>query len=151
MKSVTKNLNLGLFLLRLAVGGVFLYHGIDKLTHMAGIIGWFGSQGLPAWTAWLVAIVETAGGAFMILGLCTSTVAILFVIIMLVAIFKVKLGMPAGIKGAELDLVMLISSLTILFTGSGRWAICCGGKCEGKKGVTAPAIPTTPAAPTAHM
>lgn len=152
MKSGIKNLNLGLFLLRLVVGGVFLYHGIDKLTHMQGTIGFFGSLGFAPWLAWLIAILETAGGALMILGFCTCFLSAMFIVILLVAIFKVKLGMPMGIRAAELDIVVLVSSLAIMFTGAGRWAIPCGGKKTMSTSSTSTTPVTPPSAtPTSNM
>lgn len=127
MKLVSRNTDLGLLILRIAVGGVFLNHGLTKLTGMPGTISFFHDQGFSAFFAYLVACIETFGGLLMILGLWTSLFAGLFMIIMLVAIFKVKGG---NLNKAELDLVMFLASVSIIFTGRGSYAI------RGKKSNT---------------
>ena len=57
---------------RVAVGGVFLAHGIQKffMYGLHGVAGAFASMGVPApaVTSVLVAVVELLGGAALILG-----------------------------------------------------------------------------------
>jgi uncharacterized membrane protein YphA (DoxX/SURF4 family) len=60
---------LGLFMIRLVAGVIFIYHGISKLSDMPSTVGFFASLGLGAFFAWLVALVELLGGVSLILGL----------------------------------------------------------------------------------
>jgi len=57
---------------RVAIGGVFLAHGIQKffMYGLHGVAGAFASMGVPApaVTSALVAVVELLGGAALILG-----------------------------------------------------------------------------------
>lgn len=51
--------------LRLALGSVFLYHGITKFPNLSGMAG---MMGLPVIVILLLALAETAGGALVLLG-----------------------------------------------------------------------------------
>lgn len=112
------NPNFGLFILRVVLGGVFMYHGITKLMGMSGVVGFFGSIGLPAFLAYVVAIIEAVGGLLVVLGLWTTLISFLFAIIMLGAILKAKLS-AGTFKAVELEFVLLAMSLTTAFSGGG--------------------------------
>lgn len=121
----------GLLLVRIALAIVFLSHGISKLSDMDSTIAFFGSLGLGAFFAWLIAIVETLGGLFMLLGVwtCVTGAALAVTMIMAIILVKSKMGFPA----MELEIVLLASSLAIALGGAGKYAIgwCCSG-CVGK-------------------
>ncbi len=121
----------GLLIIRLAVGGIFLAHGIQKLGNMEMVIGFFASVGIPAFLAYFVAIVETVAGLAMIIGLFTRYAGWLLTIIMLVAIFKVKLS-KGFLGGYDFDISLLAMALGLSFTGPGMISLksCC--KCGGK-------------------
>lgn len=116
------NAKLGLFVLRVTLGSIFLIHGIQKLSNMEGTIGFFTMIGFSAFWAWVVALTETIGGALVILGFGTRIVASLFAIIMLVVITMVKNG--KGFSAVELDLVMLGLALGVGLIGCGKWSMC---------------------------
>jgi len=126
---------IGLLALRLAVGAIFIYHGWDKLSDMDKTVTGFGMMGfpLPAFFAWLVALVEFVGGVALVLGIYTKEFAKLLAIIMLVAILKVHLG--GGFKGMEYQISLLGGSLALAGLGAGPWRLikkesCCGSKEE---------------------
>lgn len=129
--------NWGILLIRLGLASVFLYHGINKLMDIQGTIGFFGGLGLPAFVAWLVAIVETVGGAAMLFGAFSFYAGILLSIVMLFAIILVKAKM--GFGAFEFDLMLLLSSLGIAFIGAGKYSMhnkCDCGNCVMCKGST---------------
>lgn len=66
-------------ILRLALGTMFLAHGLTKLLVFtpAGTVGFFGSLGIPAAFAYLTMLGETAGGLLLILGIQVRWVALL--------------------------------------------------------------------------
>ena len=68
-----------LLLIRLYWGWQFLFTGWGKLHHLAGVITYFGSLGIPfpGLTAPLVACLEAGGGALLVLGLSTRPVGLL--------------------------------------------------------------------------
>ncbi len=120
-------------ILRIAIGLVFLLHGLSKF----GILGDGNLQQtgamftgmnmpLPSVTAPLVAAIEVVGGVALLLGFGTRFASIPLVVIMLVAIFAVKLPNgwnPVGRGGYELDLVILAGLLVLLLLGSGPLAL----------------------------
>lgn len=128
MKAMKKCPNTGLFLIRLAVAMVFLYAGINKLM-MGGEAGgaMFASMGItmaPAFWFWVVALVETLGGAAILLGLWTAVAGYLLAFIMLVAILLVHWSAGfGGPMGVQYPLVMLLASLGVAMVGPGTWSL----------------------------
>ncbi|MBE0410606.1 MAG: DoxX family protein [Anaerolineales bacterium] len=126
----------GLFILRLAMGIIFLVHGWPKLNPNsemkgpAGFGGFLKQMGvpLPIFFGWVVALLETVGAVLLILGLGTRVLAVLFAINMLVATFTKRRVMKIGFTsqqatGWEFDFALLAISLALLFTGSGSIAL----------------------------
>src|SRR5688572_32995551 len=109
-----RQLRLGIALVRIITGCVFLAHGYQKffIFGLDGATGAFGQMGIPApsITAPLVAIVELAGGIALILGLLTRLAALGLAINMLGAIFFVRLKggflMPSG---AEYEIALFVA------------------------------------------
>ncbi len=120
----------GPFFLRLGVGVIMLVHGAQKLfgawggPGLKGFSQMLASMGLKPALAWavLVALVEFAGGIFLILGIMTRLSALLIGIVMLVAIFGVHWsgGFLAARGGFEYPLMILAGCICLLFTGGGR-------------------------------
>lgn len=125
---MNKRYELGLLILRLVLGITFLLHGLNKFQSGIGnIAGWFESIGVPSFVAYATATIEVVGGTAMILGLGTQIVSVLFAIVMLGALVKVKL--PAGFMGSEqmagyeLELILLVVSVCLAITGSRLLAV----------------------------
>lgn len=130
------NQDVGLFILRLIVGAIFLSHGVEKFYYMQDTMNFFAQVGIPTFFAYVVAAVETLGGILLIVGFFTRYVAVLLGVVMLVAIFAVKwpLGYDAGgFVGAwrlsEVDLALLGANIALFFTGAGsvsltKWCKC---------------------------
>ncbi|MGQ4596723.1 DoxX family membrane protein [Nocardia sp. R6R-6] len=128
-------LDLGLFLLRLVVGGTFLYHGLQKLT------GWFHGPGLdgtremmeqggwdhPTLSTMLVTAGEVGGGALLILGLATPLAAGAVLAVILDA-WAWKQGMAPGFQykagpgAVELESILAGTAVVIILTGPGRYS-----------------------------
>lgn len=107
---------LGNFILRAILGFIFFIHGLSKFQGGIGnTAGFFDSIGIPGFMAYIVALIELAGGIALILGIGTKLVSVLFAVIMLGAIFTAKL--PLGLlgngqmAGYELDLILLAASI----------------------------------------
>jgi len=116
--------------LRIALGWVFLRHGLTKL-HMGlgGVGGFLGSLGFPLPQAWagILITVETFGAACVIAWLLTRFWAACFVVEMVVAITRAIL--PTG-RGFELEGMLLAGALALVFLGDGWLAL---GQLIGKK------------------
>ncbi|OXS75735.1 DoxX family protein [Domibacillus enclensis] len=116
------------FILRLVLGITFFVHGVVKFQGgIANTAGWFDSIGLPGMLAYAVAFIETAGGLALILGIGTRVFSAILALVMVGAIFKVKLA--AGFigngqsAGYELDLALLAMSASLALTGSSFLAL----------------------------
>ncbi len=119
-----------LLAVRIIVGGLFVYHGIDKFDAGISMIeGMFTSWGVPApgFTAPLTAIVEIAGGLALMAGIGTRLAGMVLGVVMLGAIVFVKadLGLISTepMPGAELDLAYLAGLATLVAFGPGRLSV----------------------------
>lgn len=120
----------GMTILRVVVGIVFLAHGMSKLQNMEGTISFFASLGMAPFLAYLVAWAETLSGIMLIVGFMTMYASYVIAIIMIVAIFTVKL--KAGLLGGfELDLVLLASALALAWSNTSHMSLdkAMGMKC----------------------
>src|SRR5437763_762210 len=129
--------DVGILVLRLALGAVFFAHGAQK------VLGWFGGQGLEATVAgfvksgvplplaYLVPFTEFLGGLGLIFGVLARLSALGIAVIMLVAIFKVHLpngffmnwfGNQKG-EGFEYHLLVIGMALMVILAGPGRLAL----------------------------
>jgi putative oxidoreductase len=114
--------------LRVIIGGLFVWHGIDKFNAGIGMVeGMFEMWGvpLPGITAPLVAVVEIVGGLALIVGLMTRPVAGVLSIVMFGALVFVKLDMgliPMDAAGAEVDLAYLAGLIALMAFGPGPYS-----------------------------
>lgn len=119
----------GELVLRLGLGIVFIGHGWSKLQKPAAFAAQLRPLRVPAplLFAWVVALLETVGAALVIVGLATRVMALGLSINMLVALVTVRIGKipflsgPEG-EGWDFELLLLVSSLALVFTGAGRFA-----------------------------
>ncbi|HWR42138.1 DoxX family protein [Sporomusa sp.] len=113
---------LSMLVLRVALGAIFLAHGLQKITGFEGIVKFFGSIGLPPILAYVVTTIETLGGACLILGLFTRTAATGICFVMLGAIFSVKAS-KGFINGYEFELSLLAAAVALILSGSNTLAL----------------------------
>lgn len=114
----------GQLALRLAVAGVFMYHGGQKLfTQTEAIAGFFDKIGIPmaGLMVYAVGAVEFFGGLAIALGLFTRLAALGHAIVMLVAILVAK-GLSSW-KAIELDVMMLAASISFVLGGAGDLSV----------------------------
>jgi putative oxidoreductase len=123
-----KSQSLGITVLRIMVGIVFLAHGYQKVFKFGfhGVAGMFGHMGipLPAVSAVVVILVEFVGGILLITGLATRLPAALLAIDMLVAILVVHIKHGFfNPMGAEFPLTLLAACICLALTGGGAGAL----------------------------
>lgn len=116
------------FFMRLAVGGVFLRHGIAKF-----------HSGIPAETAFLhsmhvpfasvfaviIIVIETVGAACVLLGIFTRAWAACMAVEMVVAILAARVPQGAGF---ELEGLLLAGAITLVALGDGPLSVAIGLK-----------------------
>ncbi|GAA4619578.1 DoxX family protein [Saccharopolyspora hordei] len=124
--------DLGLLVLRLALGGIFLAHGAQKLF---GVLGGPGPEGFAqalsemgfqqsATLALVTGATELGAGALLVLGLFTPLAAAGVVGVMANAIvLKLGAGFFAATGGFEFEATLGVLALGLMFTGPGRVAL----------------------------
>lgn len=138
--------DIALFILRVFVGGTFIFHGLLKAMHMQETVGFFSQIGFSAMWAYIATYSEIIGGIALVLGLFTMYSAALVGIVVSVAAFKVKWtleGVPflGRYLASELDLSLLASCIALALMGGGAWSLTrwCMCKCHkngnGKCGI----------------
>jgi putative oxidoreductase len=119
--------SLGLLLLRVMVGWVFLSEGIQKFLYPAALgAGRFHRIGipLPRFTGPFVGVVEIVCGALLILGLATGFAVGALLIDISVAIARTKVpllkhGFWAAMHESRTDFCMLLGLIAIALLGAG--------------------------------
>ena len=114
---------LGLLVLRIALGIIFISHGYPKLAHLRGgtqMQGFFVEHGLPGYFAYLAGVIETFGGGLLVLGLFTRAAALLLGIEMCVAIWKVHSGHGyLAVHDYEFPLALATACFALATVGAG--------------------------------
>jgi putative oxidoreductase len=125
--------NLGLLVLRVIVGVLFVGHGAQKLW------GWFGGHGIAGTGGFFEAlglrpgrmhasaagVAEVAGGALLALGLLTPLAGAMLTAVMVMAIWTVHAskGVWATGGGYEYNLVLLAVAFALAGVGPGSWSL----------------------------
>jgi putative oxidoreductase len=128
--------DLGLVVLRFAVGGVFFAHGVQK------VFGLWGGLGIAEFTrtldlsgyanpgvfAWVAAVGELVAGAAVALGVLTPLAAAGLVAYALNAVLVNAhngffISGPPGAGAVELDVVLGLAAAAIVLIGSGHIAL----------------------------
>ncbi|KMS89853.1 DoxX family protein [Prauserella rugosa] len=124
-------LDIGLLVLRLALAMVMGAHGLQKLFGLfdgPGIGGFadaltgMGYTSQTTLLAWITAVSETGGALLLALGLFTPLGAAAILGVTANIVFT-KFQLGSGYFDAELDIVLALMALTLLFTGAGRVSI----------------------------
>lgn len=126
-------MSVGLLLLRVIVGALFVGHGTQKL------FGWFGGHGLDGTGAWMgslgfrrgrvwagvAALAESLGGLLLALGFLTPLAAAAIIGVMTTAVLAVHLrnGVWNSNGGYELPLVYATAATALAFTGPGAYSV----------------------------
>jgi putative oxidoreductase len=126
-------LAVGLLIIRVVVGLLFVGHGAQKL------FGWFGGYGPKGTGGWMESIgmkpgvlmavaaglMELVGGALFAAGLFTPLAAALITLTMLGAIVKVhwKNGIWVTANGYEYPLVLVAVVIGVAFAGAGSYSL----------------------------
>ncbi|GAB3279090.1 DoxX family protein [Parasphingorhabdus pacifica] len=120
--------DLVLLLARIALGVVFIAHGLQKFLQwgIGGTAQSFGQMGIPVpgISAWSTALIEVVGGAALLLGLALPLAGVLLALTMLGALALAHLGQGLFVSdgGFEYVLVLAAGALALGFNG-GRYAL----------------------------
>jgi putative oxidoreductase len=128
--------DVGLLLLRIAVGGTFFAHGMQK------VFGTWGGPGIDRFArtlvdfgfreshtlSWVTGITELVAGACVVLGLFTPLAAAALLSIKIGAVVLKSgsgffIASAAGANAVELDVVLGLAAAALVLTGPGRIAL----------------------------
>jgi len=126
-------LNLGLLIIRIAIGLTIATHGLNKIFgggKIPGTSGWFASIGMkaPTLNAWMAALTEIGGGVLLAIGLLTPLAAGGLIAVMMVAMITSHIRnrwfiFNANGGGVEYVVVLALVALGIAVTGPGEWSL----------------------------
>lgn len=126
-------MNLGLLILRLVVGLLFVGHGAQKLFGiwgghgLAGTAGFFEQIGLKPGRIHALAagLMELGGGLLLALGLITPVASAALIAVMTAAVITVHgaKGLWAGNGGYEFNLTLAGAAFALAAVGAGNWSI----------------------------
>lgn len=118
--------------LRLALGIVFLMHGMQKLFGAFSGPGIEGTQGfmaslgvvLPGFMGIVVAAVEFFGGLLVLLGLFTRYASLLIAVDMFFAFLLVHMKNGFFLPmGYEFVFTLFLIAIALVLTGAGKWSL----------------------------
>jgi putative oxidoreductase len=119
-------------LLRIAVGGLLLLHGIHKARHgIGGVTADVTAHGMPSAVAYLVYVGEVLAPLLVLIGWATRPAAAVIAINMAVAVWLAHMGQlgslgKSGGYALELQALYFFGALAIAFVGTGRYAVMNG-------------------------
>ena len=132
-KDFLRSTDLGLLLLRIALGGLMLFHGMHKLIYGVGFIGdMLAAIGLPSFIAYGSLLAELVASLMIICGIWTRLASVVFAGNMVVAILMAhasemfSLSPMTGGLVIELPLLYLWGAAVLCLTGGGRFAVTKG-------------------------
>jgi putative oxidoreductase len=125
VQSLEKLKPLALLLLRVAFGVIFIFHGYPKLTHTHQTVEMFGKMGFPGYFAYIAGVLETFGGAVLIVGVFTRIAALLLAIEMAVAALKVHglIAHPSDVNAYQFPLALCVACFVLATVGPGILSI----------------------------
>lgn len=129
LKFLERKNDIGLLILRLSIGGMMLLHGINKMIHgIGGIKAMVVSQGLSVFMAYGVFVGEILAPLLIIGGFRTRLAAGTLAFNCVMAWYMVHRAdlLALNVQGGwavELLGLFFFGSLTLLFTGGGKYAM----------------------------
>ncbi|QCX38927.1 DoxX family protein [Aureibaculum algae] len=128
-----KDIDFGLLLLRIVIGGLMLFHGVAKLSNLDGIKNILTEAGLSTMIAYGVYITELIAPLLIMIGFRIRLASLVFFFGMTAALalahsedlFAIS---KTGALEIELLLLYAFGGLVFFFTGSGRYAVTTSNK-----------------------
>jgi putative oxidoreductase len=121
--------NLGLLIIRVGLGIMFIYHGYPKLmggpkewTELGGSMKYVGIHFLPAAWGFLAAATELLGGFLLIIGLAFRPVCILLLINLIVAALM-HFGSGGNLGDAAHAIEDAVVFAGLIFIGPGKYSV----------------------------
>jgi putative oxidoreductase len=123
--------DVGILILRIAVGIVMVAHGLPKIFWKRELFNkkWKKEYGFPLGSVLLTGIVQVVGGLAIIVGVFTQLSALILALNILVATYvsiwkhqEPFLSTPDG-KGWDVNFLLAATLIALIFLGSGTWSL----------------------------
>lgn len=121
--------SVGLLIIRIVIGAMFVYHGwpkliggIEKWMQLGRAMGYFGINFFPTFWGFMAAFSEFFGGVAFIIGLGTRVASGLLAVTMFVAMCF-HFGKGDGLAGAGHALELLSVCIAFVIMGAGTLSI----------------------------
>jgi putative oxidoreductase len=127
--------DLAKLLLRLAVGGLMLLHGVHKVSNgIGGIEGMLAENDMPVQLAWGVYLGEVVAPILLLLGWMTRPAGLFVAFTMAFSMYLAYGGdtfnmTQHGGLATEVNWLYMIGALSLFLTGGGRFSV---GRGEGR-------------------
>jgi len=115
--------------IRVGLGLMFIWHGYPKLiggekswVKIGGAVNYVGIHFLPVMWGLLCGIVETVGGAFLVIGFWFRPVCLLLLINLFVAAAS-QFGQGGGLDDAAHAIEDAVAFAGLLFLGPGKYSV----------------------------
>jgi putative oxidoreductase len=121
------NADVGLLIVRIALGGIIFFHGYYKLVH--GIGDQFqilASNGIPGQFIYFVYVSEVLAPVLIVLGILTRISSLTIIVTMIVVFYALPFPIGLDVHGAmniESQLYFLLLPIALFFTGPGRYTL----------------------------
>lgn len=128
-KSLDKHRELGILLLRVGIGLMFVYHGWPKISggpevwlKLGAAMKFVGIGFTPVVWGFMAAVTEFFGGILIALGFLTRPAAMMLAFNMTIAVI-LKFSTGAGLGGASQAIEVGIVFLSLILMGPGKYSI----------------------------
>jgi putative oxidoreductase len=122
MPALEKLKPLGLLLLRVALGVIFVYHGYPKLFgHTREAMQSFVHLGFPGYFVYIAGVIEFFGGCMLIVGLFARLAGLLLAAEMAVGLWAAHhmVTNPMAVPNYEFPLMLTVSAFALATLGAG--------------------------------
>ncbi|HVU06406.1 MAG TPA: DoxX family protein [Candidatus Paceibacterota bacterium] len=114
-------------IVRLIIGGIFIFAGWVKASDMTMTLGFFSQLGLPSFLAYVISYAEILGGIALVIGLWTELASTGLAIIMIGATYysyqmAPAMNMPVS-QAIMPTIAIFAAALSLIATGAGRFSV----------------------------
>ncbi len=133
IEGLVNNSDFGKLLLRVSVGTLLLFHGVNKIQHGYGFVeSMLLKARLPGYLSHGILVGELLAPLLMVTGIFTRTAALVQAFVMVMAIYLVHSRELFSISEhggytLELQALYLFGSLAVFFFGAGRFSFSRAG------------------------
>lgn len=108
------------FVLRIALGGLFIITGLMKIMNPPGVVGMLTNLGFPGpqFWAWLLILAELLCGAAVLTGFHLKYTTVPLAIVLIVAI-----STSGQLVNALKDSSLLLGLVSLWLSGPGKWGL----------------------------